>query len=277
MEENENPGEPNDPVEANRLPPMPVPASELNQTLRGIDSHDLVNLRLPLVDGLPPLQPRWTILIRLLLAIPQFIVLFFVGIGVFFVAIAAWFAALFTGRVPQGMAAFLQSYVRWSARVGSYAELLTAEYPPFDGQPNAAYPVDVEFPELTDLNRAAVFFRIIIAVPAYFMASFLSTGIFVLIFPFWICALVLGRLPDPVYRAVATVTRFQVRLQAYMLLVTPEYAWGWKGDNASVVGADSSPTNGTTRFNFVLVGAAQVWIWIWLVIGVVYEVIIRRR
>jgi hypothetical protein len=274
MEENENPGEPSDAAEPSRLPPMPVPASELNQTLRGVASNDLVNFRLPLVDGLPPEQPRWTILIRLLLAIPQFIVLFFVGIGVFFVAIAAWFTALFTGRVPEGMAAFFQSYIRWSARVGSYIELLTAEYPPFDGQPNAAYPIDVEFPALTDLNRAAVFFRIIIAIPAYAIATFLSTGLFALIFPFWICALVLGRLPDPVYRAVGTVTRFQVRLQAYMLLVTPEYPWGWKGDDASIAGAD---TNGTTRFNFVLVGAAQVWIWIWLVIGVIYELFFRRK
>jgi hypothetical protein len=256
---------------------MPVPASELNQTLRGVTSSDLVSFRIPLVDGLPPLQPRWTILIRILLVIPQFIVLFFVGIGVFFVVIAAWFIALFTGRVPEGMAAFLQSYVRWSARVAAYVELLTAEYPPFDGQPNPAYPVDVEFPALTELNRAAVFFRIIIAIPAYFMGTFLSTGLFVLIFPFWICALVLGRLPDPVYRAVATVTRFQVRLQAYMLLVTPEYAWGWKGDNAGVVDSDTSSANGTTRFNFVLVGAAQAWIWIWLVIGIIYEVFIRRR
>jgi phage terminase large subunit-like protein len=175
------------------------------------------------------------------------------------------------------MADFFQSYIRWSARVGSYFDLLVAEYPPFDGQPNTAYPIDVEFPGLTDLNRAAVFFRIIIAIPAYAMAAFLGTGLFVFIFPFWICALILGRLPDPVYRAVGTVTRFQVRLQAYMLMVTPEYPWGWKGDDAGRVGADAPSTNGTTRFDFVLVGAAQVWIWIWIVFGVIYELFFRRR
>lgn len=112
------------------------------------------------------------------------------------------------------MAAFFQRYIRWSARVGSYVQLLVAEYPPFDGQPNDSYPIDVEFAALTDLNRAAVFFRVIIAIPAYAMSTFLSTGLFVLIFPFWICALILGRLPDPVYRAAGAVTRFQVRLEA---------------------------------------------------------------
>lgn len=277
MEENEIPGEPSDGAEPSRLPPMPgPPPSELNATLRGGASGDLVNFRLPLVNGLPPLQPRWTILIRLLLAIPQFIVLFFVGIGVFFVAICAWFAALFTGRVPPAMAAFFQSFVRWYARVEAYVYLLNAEYPPFDGQPNAAYPIDVEFPQLTDLNRAAVFFRIIIAIPAYAMATFLSSGSAIFLLPFWICALILGRLPDPVYRGVGTITRFQARLQAYMLMVTPVYPWGWKGDNA-YAGDSNTPTNGITRFNFVLVGAAQAWIWVWIVLGVIYELIIRRR
>jgi hypothetical protein len=277
MEENEFPGEPTDPNEPSRLPPMPVPASELSQTLRGVASNNLVNFRLPLVDALPPLQPRWTILIRLLLAIPQFIVLFFVGIGVFFVAIVAWFTALFTGRVPEGMANFFRRFIRWSARVGSYFTLLTAEYPPFDGQPNAAYPIDVEFPELTELNRAAVFFRIIIAIPAYAMESFIGAGMALFLFPFWICALILGRLPDPVYRAVGTLTRYEMRLQAYMLMITPEYPWGWKGDNADLAGTDAPSTTGTTSYNFVLVGAAQAWIWIWLVIGVIYELFFRRR
>jgi hypothetical protein len=277
MEENEIPGGPSEPVEPNRLPPMPVPASELNQTLRGATSSHAIDFRLPLVDGLPPLQPRWTILIRLLLAIPQFIVLFFVSIGVFFVAIAAWFMALFTGRVPEVPASFFQRFIRWSARVTSYVYLLTAEYPPFDGRPNAAYPIDVEFPELTDLNRAAVLFRIILAFPAYAIQSFIGLGTTVFVIPFWICALILGRLPDPVYRAIGTLTRYEVRLQGYMLMVTPEYPWGWKGDDASFAGTDTPSNNGTTSYDFVLVGAAQVWIWVWLVIGIIYDVVLRRR
>jgi hypothetical protein len=277
MDENENPGEPTDPLEPGRLPPMPVPASELNQTLRGGASSNLVNFRLPLVDGLPPLQPRWTILIRLLLSIPQFIVLFFVAIGVFFVAIAAWFTALFTGRVPVVPASFFQRFIRWSARVTSYLYLLTAEYPPFDGQPNAAYPIDVEFPELTDLNRAAVLFRIVLGIPAYAIQGFIGLGVGLFVIPFWICALILGRLPDPVYRALGTLTRYETRLQAYMLMVTPEYPWGWKGDDAGTIETGATSTPGTTRFDFVLAGAPQVWIWVWLVIGVIYDLLLRRR
>jgi hypothetical protein len=60
-------------------------------------------------------------------------------------------------------------------------------------------------------------------------------------------------------------------------MVTPEYPWGWKGDDASFAGTDTPSNNGTTSYDFVLVGAAQVWIWVWLVIGIIYDVVLRRR
>ena len=45
-------------------------------------------------------QGRLTVGFRIILAIPQFIVLYFLFIAVFFVAVIGWFAALFTGRLP---------------------------------------------------------------------------------------------------------------------------------------------------------------------------------
>ena len=45
-------------------------------------------------------QRRATVIFRIILAIPQFFVLFFLGIAAFFVAVIGWFAALFTGRLP---------------------------------------------------------------------------------------------------------------------------------------------------------------------------------
>ena len=41
-------------------------------------------------------------LVKWLLAIPHYIVLFFLDIGAFFAVIVAWFAILFTGRYPRG-------------------------------------------------------------------------------------------------------------------------------------------------------------------------------
>src|SRR5689334_6510287 len=74
---------------------------------------------------------RWLPLVKWLLAIPHFVVLFFVGFGAFFVAIWAFFAVLFTGRYPRGAFDYLVGTYRWGSRVLAYVHLLTDAYPPF--------------------------------------------------------------------------------------------------------------------------------------------------
>jgi len=79
---------------------------------------------------------RWLPLVKWLLAIPHYIVLFFLYIGAVFAVIAAWFAILFTGRFPRGIFDYLVGVGRWSNRVVAYAFLLvTDEYPPFQLRP----------------------------------------------------------------------------------------------------------------------------------------------
>ena len=71
-------------------------------------------------------------LVKWLLAIPHYIVLFFLYIAGIFAVIGAWFAILFTGRYPQGIFDYLVGVFRWSIRVHAYAMLLiTDRYPPF--------------------------------------------------------------------------------------------------------------------------------------------------
>jgi hypothetical protein len=75
---------------------------------------------------------RWLPLVKWLLAIPHYIVLFFLWIAAFFTVIFAWFAILFTGRYPRGLFDFVVGVGRWTNRVTAYAFLLvTDEYPPF--------------------------------------------------------------------------------------------------------------------------------------------------
>ena len=75
---------------------------------------------------------RWLPLIKWLLAIPHFIVLFFLSVSVFFVVIVAWFAILITGRYPPLLFGFVVGVGRWWLRVEAYALLLvTDRYPPF--------------------------------------------------------------------------------------------------------------------------------------------------
>jgi len=75
---------------------------------------------------------RWMIFVKWLLAIPHFIVLFFLYIVAFVVWVIVWFAILFTGRFPRGLFDFLVGVNRWSLRVNAYATLLLRDdYPPF--------------------------------------------------------------------------------------------------------------------------------------------------
>jgi uncharacterized protein DUF4389 len=95
------------------------------------DQQQSVHLELPQPDAARDLN-RWLPLVKWFLAIPHYVVLFFLFIAAFFVVIGAWFAILFTGRYPRGMFDFVQGVIRWDNRVIAYAFILvTDEYPPF--------------------------------------------------------------------------------------------------------------------------------------------------
>ena len=74
---------------------------------------------------------RLTVLFRIFMVIPQYIVLYFVGIAAGVLLLIAWFAVLFTGRWPEGMRRFCIGYYRWSIRLQAYFFLITDVYPPF--------------------------------------------------------------------------------------------------------------------------------------------------
>jgi hypothetical protein len=95
------------------------------------DEHQAVTLDFPYPDAKQGLN-RWLPLVKWLLAIPHYIVLFFLGIAAVLVIVFAWFAILFTGRYPRGLFDFVLGVMRWGNRVVAYAfVLVTDRYPPF--------------------------------------------------------------------------------------------------------------------------------------------------
>jgi hypothetical protein len=99
------------------------------------DEQQYVELEMPYPDARVDLN-RWLPLVKWFLAIPHYIVLFFLYIGVIFAVIVAWFAILFTGRYPRGLFDFVEGVVRWHNRVVGYAlVLVTDRYPPFRLRP----------------------------------------------------------------------------------------------------------------------------------------------
>jgi hypothetical protein len=95
------------------------------------DDHQSVHLDYQYPEAARDLN-RWLPLVKWLLAIPHYVVLFFLNLAAILAVIVAWFAILFTGRYPRGLFTFVEGVIRWDNRVVGYAlTLVTDEYPPF--------------------------------------------------------------------------------------------------------------------------------------------------
>ena len=206
----------------------------------------------PVLTGPPPVfvavaepapQRRVTVAFRYLLAVPHLFVLYWVLLAAGVVAFIGWWGALFTARLPQFAVTFLSGVVRWATRVHAYDLLLTDVYPPFAWRTTPAYPVRVAIPEPQRLNRAAVFFRYFLAIPAGILGAIVVFGASTLMaFVAWLIVLVAGQLPPSFYLAYAAVMRFQTRYTCYFWMLTPAYPGGLYGDRPGTTAwADALP------------------------------------
>jgi uncharacterized protein DUF4389 len=105
-------------------------AALLTDRYPSTDEEQDVHLEIPEPDTAA--LNRWLPLVKWLLAIPHYIVLAFLYVGVVVAVVIAWFAILFTGRYPRGLFDFVVGVGRWHLRVIAYAFVLVSdEYPPF--------------------------------------------------------------------------------------------------------------------------------------------------
>jgi hypothetical protein len=191
-------------------------------------------------SGVRP-QRRLTVGFRLVLAIPQFIVVALLFIALFAVAVIGWFGALFTGRLPDWAHAFISGVTRWNTRVSAYVFLLTDEYPPFALE-DEDYPARPFPPENGRLNRWAVFFRVILAIPASAFAQIVNYGLTIpLLFVTWFIVLIRGEMPPSLYGCYSALLRYQFRFLSYFYLLTSEYPWGMLGDRDAFASVPPGP------------------------------------
>jgi len=95
------------------------------------DDHQSVHLDYVYPDAERDLN-RWLPLVKWLLAIPHYVVLFFLDIAALVVVVVAWFFILVDGDYPRAMFDFVEGVIRWNVRVTGYAfTLVTDRYPPF--------------------------------------------------------------------------------------------------------------------------------------------------
>jgi small-conductance mechanosensitive channel len=169
-------------------------------------------------------RPRLTVLFRLLLAIPHFVWLLLWLVAAFFAALAAWFAALVTGRVPSALHRFLAAYLRYATHVVAYVYVVGRRFPGFTGRAGS-YGIDVTIAPPESQSRWKTLFRLFLAIPALILNSALGGVALVVGVLGWWYALVTGRMPEGLRNLGAACLRYGAQTYAYLFLLTDRYPY----------------------------------------------------
>ncbi|MET4591434.1 DUF4389 domain-containing protein [Arthrobacter sp. 754] len=197
---------------------------------------------------LDPMLSRWMWLVKWFLAIPHFVVLFFLWFAFFIVTVIAGFAILFTARYPRSLFNFNVGVMRWSWRVAfyAYAALGTDRYPPFT-LAKTDYPADFEVDYPERLSRGLVLVKWwLLALPHLLIIAALTgastvrwtdprtpgiryetgSGFSLFSFLVLVAAVILlfsGRYQRPLFDLLLGFNRWIYRVMTYVALMRDEY------------------------------------------------------
>lgn len=162
------------------------------------------------------------------MAIPHFIVGYVLGAVAGIVAVLAWFAILFTGKMPEGFHNLISMSLRYYNRVIGYLLFFTEEYPPFAFETTAhdatPYPIRSDYDyNPGPRNRVTSFFRYFMVIPHMIVLALVFIGAYIAYIIGWFAVLFTGKLPDGIANFLLGVGRWVTRVYAYFYLLTDEY------------------------------------------------------
>ena len=191
---------------------------------------------------------RWVWLVKWLLAIPHYVVLFFLWAAFVVLSVVAMVAIVFTGRYPRSIFDFNVGVLRWTWRVAYYAygALGTDRYPPFTLADVPDFPAHlvVDYPEHLSRGLALVKWWLL-AIPHYLVLAFFIGGgvwfgdratdetwpllgwggglIGLLVLVAAIVLVFTGSYPQAIFDLVLGLNRRVIRVAAYAGLMTDVY------------------------------------------------------
>lgn len=193
----------------------------------------------------PARQNRWTVLFRLLLAVPA-LLLSTVLVGSAFATVSsfahptlannrfsllgvaaflAWFVGVALGRIPRGLRDLVAYGLSYGAQLWAYLLVLTDRYPSsdplaaFEPLPTRSDPVRMENRDDLRRSRLTVFFRLVLAVPHLVWLSLWGVLALLAAIANWFATLVAGASPELLHRFLAAYLRYQLHVTSFLYLI----------------------------------------------------------
>jgi hypothetical protein len=179
--------------------------------------------------NLPDKVANWRVVGNPVMAIPHLVVASVLRTVAEVVAVISWFAIVFTGKLPVGLANFQCMYLRYEGRAYTFAGFLYEQYPPFAFAAQPADPADFApiridlAPQLEDRNRLTVGFRIILAIPLIIVYAIYAIGAIVVWIIAFFAVLFTGTWPEGMRSFIKKVYQFGLRVETYLYLLTDTY------------------------------------------------------
>ncbi|MCW2968239.1 MAG: hypothetical protein JWM71_2011 [Solirubrobacteraceae bacterium] len=173
-------------------------------------------------------RDRLLVFFRGPLALPHLLWLLLWSIVALFAAIASWFAALVTGRVPSALHRFMAARLRYQIHVYGFLYLVADPFPGFVGAAGS-YPLELEIAPPEVQGRWTVLFRGLLIVPAALLSGAMGSVQATAAVMGWFASLFTGRMPHGLRNLHAYLLRYQAQVNAYGSLLTPRYPYSGPG------------------------------------------------
>ena len=228
----------------------------------------------------PEPQRRWTIALRILLALPALILAGILGTGFHsgggswddadgtkggrgglatiggvtaVCGLLGWFASLATGRMPLGLRNLGAYGLGYTAQAYSYGLLLTERYPNSD--PEAVgptwelppHPIGLELADDGRRSRLTAFFRLLLTIPHFVWLALWSIAALFAGIANGIVALFTGRSAQSLHRFLSAYTRYYAHVTAFVSLVANPFP-GFVGEPGYPVDISIAPPEGQKRW-----------------------------